>query len=74
MLFRSERFFLARTDRTEIDTSGLDEKERSWTLGHRWWSADEIAASGERFEPIDLGERLKDLLRNGPPPRPIALI
>ena len=69
-----ERFFLARTDRTEIDTSGLDEKERSWTLGHRWWSADEIAASGERFEPIDLGERLKDLLRNGPPPRPIALI
>ena len=68
-----ERFFLARTDRTDIDTSGLDEKERSWTLGHRWWTADEIAASAERFEPIDLGARLQALLRDGPPEQPIVL-
>ncbi len=56
-VLHKERFFLARTDRTEIDTSGLDEKERSWTLGHRWWTADEIAASSERFEPLDLRAR-----------------
>ncbi len=68
-----ERFFLARTDRTEIDTSGLDDKERSWTLGHRWWTADEIAASPERFEPIDLGTRLIALLRDGAPEQPIVL-
>jgi 8-oxo-dGTP diphosphatase len=68
-----ERFFLARTDRTEADTSGLDEKERSWTRGHRWWTADEIAASGERFEPLDLGARLKALLRDGPPKEPLVL-
>ena len=68
-----ERFFLARTDRTEIDTSGLDEKERSWTRGHRWWTADEIAASGERFEPLDLGTRLGTLLRDGPPAEPIRI-
>lgn len=68
-----ERFFLARTDRTDVDTSGLDEKERSWTLGHRWWTVDEIAASTERFEPIDLGARLRALLRDGPPERPIVL-
>jgi 8-oxo-dGTP diphosphatase len=62
-----ERFFLGRSDGTTVDTSGLDERERSWTLGHRWWSADEIAASSERFEPVDLGTRLKALLRDGPP-------
>ena len=68
-----ERFFLARSNSTEIDTSGLDEKERSWTRGHRWWAPDEIAASSDRFEPIDLGTRLKALLRDGPPREPIVL-
>jgi 8-oxo-dGTP pyrophosphatase MutT (NUDIX family) len=50
-----EQFFLGRARSTAIDTSGLDEKEKSWTLDHRWWSADEIAASDERFEPVNLG-------------------
>jgi len=68
-----ERFFLARTDSTAIDTSGLDDRERSWTLGHRWWTADEILASNERFEPSDLGLRLEALLRDGPPAEPIDL-
>jgi len=68
-----ERFFLGRSGTTAVDTSGLDEREQSWTLDHRWWTADEIAASSERFEPIDLGIRLKALLRDGPPKEPIIL-
>ena len=68
-----ERFFLGRTDRTEVDTSGLDERERSWTLGHRWWRADEIAASKERFEPLDLAVQLQALLKDGPPADPITI-
>ncbi len=68
-----ERFFLGRTARTEIDTSGLDDRERSWTLGHRWWTADEITESKDRFEPMDLGARLKALLKDGPPKEPITL-
>ena len=72
-VLHKERFFLARTDRNEIDTSGLDEKERSWTLGHRWWAADEIAASTSRFEPMDLGARLSALLREGLPAEPLVL-
>ena len=68
-----ERFFLGRTERTEIDTSGLDERERSWTLGHRWWRAEEIAASKERFEPLDLGTQLQALLRDGPPAEPVTI-
>jgi 8-oxo-dGTP pyrophosphatase MutT (NUDIX family) len=68
-----ERFFLGRTRSTAVDTSGLDDKERSWTLDHRWWRLDEIAASSERFEPRDIGARLAALLLNGPPPQPIDL-
>jgi len=68
-----ERFFLGRAGTTAVDTSGLDEREQSWTLDHRWWSADEIAASLERFEPIDLAARLRVLLRDGPPEQPIIL-
>jgi 8-oxo-dGTP diphosphatase len=72
-VLHKERFFLARSSSTQIDTSGLDEKERLWTRGHRWWAPDEIAASTERFEPIDLGIRLQSLLRDGPPKEPIVL-
>lgn len=68
-----EQFFLGRTKTTAVDTSGLDEREKSWTLDHRWWSADEIAASKERFEPVDLAARLSALLRDGPPAQPIIL-
>ena len=70
----ASRAILPRPRRsTAIDTSGLDEREKSWTLDHRWWSADEIAASTERFEPKDLGARLKALLRDGPPTEPVVL-
>jgi 8-oxo-dGTP pyrophosphatase MutT (NUDIX family) len=68
-----ERFFLGRAASTAVDTSGLDEREKSWTLDHSWWSTDEIAASSERFEPLDLGLRLKALLRDGPPKEPIVI-
>ena len=68
-----ERFFLGRTKRTEIDTSGLDERERSWTLGHRWWSAEEIASSKERFEPLDLAAQFQVLLKDGPPAEPVTI-
>jgi ADP-ribose pyrophosphatase YjhB (NUDIX family) len=68
-----ERFFLARAAEGAVDTSGLDEREKSWTLDHRWWSVDEIAASTERFEPRDIAARLKTLLRDGPPAQPIDL-
>ena len=68
-----ERFFLGRAPTTAIDTSGLDEREKSWTLGHRWWPLDDIAVSSERFEPKALGRYLKDLLRSGPPAEPIVI-
>jgi 8-oxo-dGTP pyrophosphatase MutT (NUDIX family) len=68
-----EQFFLGRARSTAVDTSGLDEKEKSWTLDHRWWSAEEIAASAERFEPVRLAGLLKGLLQDGPPAQPVTI-
>jgi 8-oxo-dGTP pyrophosphatase MutT (NUDIX family) len=68
-----ERFFLGRATSTAVDTSGLDEREKSWTLEHRWWTPDEIVGSTERFEPVYLGSQLKALLQDGPPAEPIVL-
>lgn len=68
-----ERFFLGRVKMTAIDTSGLDEREKSWTIDHRWWALDQIEASSERFEPKNLRDYLKALLRDGPPTAPIVL-
>lgn len=72
-VLHNERFVLGRTVSTAIDTSGLDEKEKSWTKDHRWWRLDEIAASNERFEPHDLSFRLGALLRDGPPAQPVTI-
>ena len=68
-----ERFFLGRAASVAVDTFGLDDRERSWTLDHRWWSADEIATSAERFEPVTLASLLEDLLRDGPPAEPVTI-
>ena len=68
-----EQFFLGRTNSTTVDTSGLDEREKSWTIDHRWWPLEEIEASPERFEPKNLREYLKTLLRDGPSDEPIVI-
>jgi 8-oxo-dGTP pyrophosphatase MutT (NUDIX family) len=68
-----EQFFLARAASDAVDTSGLDDREKSWTLDHRWWSVDEIAASAERFEPVNLAALLRGLLRDGPPAEPVTI-
>ena len=68
-----ERFFLARTASTAVDTSGLDEREKSWTLDHRWWTADEIAASTERFEPRRSRRTPEGAAARRPAPEPVAI-
>jgi 8-oxo-dGTP pyrophosphatase MutT (NUDIX family) len=37
----------------------------------RWWTLDELDASGERFSPSTLAVRLRELLRNGPAEEPV---
>jgi 8-oxo-dGTP pyrophosphatase MutT (NUDIX family) len=54
-----QEFFLVRVPSWEVDTTGFSELERNSVDGHRWWSADELAATADRYYP----ENLADLVR-----------
>ena len=54
-----EQYFAIRVEDFSPDTSGFTQLERAGILAHKWWSADEIAASGELIFP----EGLEALLR-----------
>jgi 8-oxo-dGTP pyrophosphatase MutT (NUDIX family) len=54
-------WFAIRTSRFEPSDAEWTAGEQSDTLGSRWWTADELAASGQLCEPADL----PDLIREG---------
>ncbi|MHA6624684.1 NUDIX hydrolase [Pseudonocardia sichuanensis] len=61
-----EWFFLtALTDAVVVDTAGFTELENRTVRGHRWWSADDLAATGETVYPLQLAELLPGLLTDG---------
>lgn len=65
-----ERHFLARTSRTDIDTSGFSAEERASIREHRWWTVEELRSTNALLVPRDLPDRLAHLLRHGPPASP----
>ena len=69
-----ETFFVLRDVVHEVDASGRTELELLGAEPHRWWSAEEVAASAETFAPRDLADLLPELSA-GPwtgPPRIVA--
>jgi 8-oxo-dGTP pyrophosphatase MutT (NUDIX family) len=65
-----ETFFVLRDVVHEVAPRGLTELELLGDEPHRWWSAEEIAASPEQFVPADLAGLLRELVRGpseGPP-------
>jgi 8-oxo-dGTP pyrophosphatase MutT (NUDIX family) len=66
-----ERYYLARAEPFEVAVQGMEDYERAMLGEHRWWSAEEIAASTDRFAPRRLAQLLEKLLAEGPPPEPI---
>ncbi|MEV4312138.1 NUDIX domain-containing protein [Actinocrispum sp. NPDC049592] len=57
-----EWFFLARTTRTDIDTTGFTQIELDTIDGHRWWSAEDLRATSDVVYPVQLPELLPTLL------------
>jgi 8-oxo-dGTP pyrophosphatase MutT (NUDIX family) len=58
---QEEEYFLLRTGVVEITLDGLVEIEQQTVTAHRWWGADELAASGESFVPPELPALLRQL-------------
>ena len=65
-----ETFFVLRAVVHQVVPGRLTELERLADEPHRWWTAEEMAASGETFAPRELAALLPELLRGpwtGPP-------
>ena len=68
-----DSYFWLRVADTTVDTSHQEELERSVMLGHRWWTVDELATTGELVYPIGLAGLMEALLGRGRPASPIRL-
>lgn len=60
-----DTYFVLRGVVHEVDVSGRTELEQLADEPHRWWTADEVAASAEEFAPRELASLLPEL--TGPP-------
>jgi 8-oxo-dGTP pyrophosphatase MutT (NUDIX family) len=56
-----EEFFVAPSNGKPIDTSRFTHLEVATTLGHRWWSGEELRGKGVVVYPHQLGELLDEV-------------
>jgi 8-oxo-dGTP pyrophosphatase MutT (NUDIX family) len=58
--YRQEQdFYLLRVDGWRVDTAGFQPYEAATIDAHRWWSADELDATGEVVYPVELPDLLR---------------
>lgn len=69
---QAERFALVRTHAFEPAPRFTPEQlAAEFVTGMRWWTPEELVASGELFAPRRLPELVLALLRDGPPGEPV---
>ncbi|GAA2459812.1 NUDIX hydrolase [Actinomadura vinacea] len=73
-VFRDD-FFVHRAaaPEIEIDTAGFQAVERAHISAHRWWTPEELEATGEVVYPLELVPLLKALLAGDVPAEPVVL-
>lgn len=54
LLRQRNYFFRLHTRLFEVSTAGFEEMEQRTTLGHRWWSGQELSRTTETFFPEEL--------------------
>jgi 8-oxo-dGTP pyrophosphatase MutT (NUDIX family) len=60
--YRQEQaYYLVRVDSWLVDFGGFNAIERATVDAYRWWSADELRATDERFYPSHLPDLLRRL-------------
>ena len=61
---QTEHFFVVRAERFRVDESNWTELERRFMLEHRWWTAEEIAASSDEIHPANLAALVADVVQS----------
>jgi 8-oxo-dGTP pyrophosphatase MutT (NUDIX family) len=70
LIEQHERLYLVRVDAPDIVITNQDQFERELMPEHRWWSAEEIAASNAMFAPRSLASLLLPILAGNVPAEP----
>ena len=68
-----QHYFMARVPAFEVDTSGFENFERCLVTGHRWWTLDDLRATGDTLRPATLPALFEQLLTEGPPSEPLMV-
>lgn len=68
-----DSFFFLRVPEFTVDTSGMEDLERSLFGTHRWWSVAELRATAERVIPLNLADLLERLLQGDLPAEPVVI-
>lgn len=71
-IFRDD-FFVHRVHAHEIDISGMEDFERRYHDGHRWWSPAELSTAADPVYPLGLAELVSELVAGGMPAEPVRL-
>jgi len=69
-----ERFYLVRLDETEFSYDGWTESENKRMNAGKWWSVEEIKASGEKFFSENIVGILERLSRGEIPEEPEEIV
>jgi 8-oxo-dGTP pyrophosphatase MutT (NUDIX family) len=70
---QQEHLYLASVQHFDPVGTHLEEVERDRFQELRWWSLDELASTPDELSPRDLPDLVRQLLRDGPPPAPVAV-
>ena len=73
LVHQFESFFLARVGSDDVTTEGFDAFEADISLGHRWWSVEQLEATTERVFPRGLGALLREVLAGGVPAKAVPI-
>jgi 8-oxo-dGTP pyrophosphatase MutT (NUDIX family) len=73
LVHQSDRYFLLRVQKPDVDVAGLDHFESDMMVEHRWWSLTELEETAERVYPLGLGGHARRLLQEGLPQKPLPL-
>jgi 8-oxo-dGTP pyrophosphatase MutT (NUDIX family) len=70
--FRDD-FFFQRVAQHDVDTTGFQEVESRYVVGHRWWPIAELGDTAETIYPLGLAGLIRDLAEGRVPATPVRL-
>jgi ADP-ribose pyrophosphatase YjhB (NUDIX family) len=73
LIHQQDRYFHARVESPEVDISQQDRFESDLMVDHRWWGLDDLDETSEKVYPAALARHVRELLREGPPEKPLQL-